>query len=156
MINFQKLSPQQKNGNQMSRFIKLSHAIWYCKYHIAWTPKYRYSILAGEIKEEVEYCIKQFASQKGGKIEAINVQKDHVHLIIGIPPKVSVSEMVGVLKGRTAIRVFNKFKKLKERPYWGNHFWAKGYCVDTIGLNIEMITKYVRYQEEQEKRIEKK
>jgi putative transposase len=64
-----------------------------------------------------------------------------VHLIVSIPPKVSVSDMVGVLKGRTAIRVFSKFKKLKERPYWGNHFWAKGYCVVTIGLNVEMITR---------------
>jgi putative transposase len=79
-----------------------------------------------------------------------------VHLIVSIPPKVSVSDMVGVLKGRTAIRVFSKFKKLKERPYWGNHFWAKGYCVDTIGLNVEMITRYVKYQEEQEKRKEKR
>ena len=156
MINFQKLSPQQKKGDQMSRFIKLSHAIWYCKYHIVWTPKYRYKILTGELKVEVDHCLRLYSSQKGGKIEELNVQKDHVHLIISIPPKVSVSEMVGILKGRTAIRVFSKFKKLKERPYWGNHFWAKGYCVDTIGLNIEMITKYVRFQEEQEKRIEKK
>ncbi len=156
MINFQKLSPQQKKGDQMSRFIKLSHAIWYCKYHIVWTPKYRYKILTGELKVEVDRCIRLFSNQKSGKVEELNVQKDHVHLIISIPPKVSVSEMVGILKGRTAIRVFSNFKKLKERPYWGNHFWAKGYCVDTIGLNIEMITKYVRYQEEQEKRIEKK
>ena len=140
----------------MSRFIKLSHAIWYCKYHIVWTPKYRYKILTGELKAEVDRCIRLFSNQKSGKVEELNVQKDHVHQIISIPPKVSVSEMVGILKGRTAIRVFSKFKKLKERPYWGNHFWAKGYCVDTIGLNIEMITKYVRYQEEQEKRIEKK
>ena len=138
----------------MSRFIKLSRAIWYCKYHIVWTPKYRYKILEGDIKKEVEYCIRLFSSQKGGRLEELNVQKDHVHLIISIPPKVSISEMVGVLKGRTAIRVFSKFRKLKERPYWGNHFWAKGYCVDTIGLNIEMITKYVRYQEDQEKRKE--
>jgi putative transposase len=156
MITFQKLSPQQKEGDQMSRFSKLSHVIRCCKYHIVWTPKYRYKVLTGEVKNEVEYCIRLFASQKGGKIEELNVQRDHVHLIVSIPPKVSVSDMVGVLKGRTAIRVFSKFKKLKERPYWGNHFWAKGYCVVTIGLNIEMITKYVKYQEEQEKRIERK
>ena len=140
MTNFLKLSPQQKKGNQMSRFLKLSHVIWYCKYHIVLTPKYRYRILVGDIKQEVEYCIRMFASQKGGKVQELNVQKDHVHLIIDVPPKVSISEMVGVLKGRTAIRVFSKFKKLKERPYWGNHFWAKGYCVDTIGLDIKMIT----------------
>ncbi len=76
----------------------------------------------------------------GGKVEELNVHKDHLHLIISMQPNLSVSEMIGVLKGRTAIRDFSEFQKLKERPYWGNHFWAKGYCVDTIGLNIEMIT----------------
>ena len=137
----------------MSRFLKLSHSIWYCKYHIVWTPKYRYRVLTGSIKEEVEHCIRTFALQKQCSLDELNVQSDHVHVIIDVPPKHSISEIVGTLKGRTAIRVFNKFKKLKERPYWGNHFWARGYCVDTIGLDIEMIKRYVKYQESQEKRI---
>ncbi len=136
----------------MSRFNKLSHALWHCLYHIVWTPKYRYRILQGEIKQEVEYCIKSFADQKGCLIEELNVQEDHVHILIMVPPKVSISELVGTLKGRTAIKVFNKFKHLKTRPYWGNHFWSKGYCVDTVGLNEEMIRKYVRYQEEKDKK----
>ena len=101
----------------------------------------------------MEHCIRTFALQKQCSLDELNVQSDHVHVIIDVPPKHSISEIVGTLKGRTAIRVFNKFKKLKERPYWGNHFWARGYCVDTIGLDIEMIKRYVKYQESQEKRI---
>jgi len=86
----------------------------------------------------------------------LNVQIDHVHLLMMVPPKESISGIVGTLKGRTAIRVFNKFKNLKNRPYWGNHFWSKGYCVDTVGLDEEMIRKYVKYQEDQERREESK
>jgi len=72
-----------------------------------------------------------------------------------VPPKTSISEYVGIVKGRTAIRVFNKFRKLKDKPYWGNHFWARGYCADTVGLDAEMIRKYVKYQEDIEKQNEK-
>ena len=68
-----------------------------------------------------------------------------------IPPKISVSDYVGVVKGRTAIRVFNQFKKLKEQKYWGNHFWTRGYCVDTVGLDEEMIRKYIKYQDDKDK-----
>ena len=71
-----------------------------------------------------------------------------------IPPKISISTYVGSLKGKGSIRILNKFKKLKEKPYWGNHFWAKGYCVDTVGLDSEMIRKYVKHQEKKEKRAE--
>ena len=140
----------------MSRFKKLSHAVWYCLYHIVWTPKYRYRILKGEIKNEVEHCIKSFSTQKGCEIEELNIQEDHVHLLIMVPPKVSISDIVGILKGRTAIRIFNKFKHLKQKPYWGNHFWSKGYCVDTVGLSEEMIKKYIQYQERKDKRDENK
>ena len=140
----------------MSRFKRLSHAIWHCMYHIVWTPKYRYRILKGEIKVEVEHCIKVFSEQKGCMIEELNVQEDHVHLVLLVPPKVSISDIVGVLKGRTAIRLFNKYKRLKNRPYWGNHFWSKGYCVDTVGLDAEMIKRYVKYQEKKDKREEEK
>ena len=71
-----------------------------------------------------------------------------------VPPKVSISGYAGTVKGRTAIRVFNRFRKLKEKPYWGNHFWARGYCVDTIGLDSEMVRKYVKYQEQKERESE--
>jgi putative transposase len=72
-----------------------------------------------------------------------------------VPPKVSISGFVGTLKGRTAIRVLNRFRELKQKPYWGNHFWARGYCVDTVGLDSEAIRKYVKYQEKQERDSEK-
>jgi len=85
----------------------------------------------------------------------MNVQVDHVHIIVMVSPKTSISEYVGTVKGRTAIRVFNKFRELKKKPYWGNHFLARGYCVDTLGLDAEMTKKYVKYQEDIEKRNDK-
>lgn len=138
----------------MSRFEKLSHTIWHCQYHIVWVPKYRFRILNGEVGREVINCIRAFSEQKSCRIVELNVQIDHVHLLVMVPPKVSISNLVGTLKGRTAIRVFNKFRHLKKRPYWGNKFWARGYCVDTVGLDSEMIRKYVKYQERKEKRTE--
>ena len=138
----------------MSRFKKLSQTIWHCQYHIVWVPKYRYRVLSGEIKIDVENLIRAFSNQQECEIVELNVQIDHVHLLVMIPPKISISTYVGRLKGRTAIRVLNKFKKLKQNRYWGNHFWAKGYCVDTVGVDSDMIRKYVKYQEKQEKRVE--
>ncbi len=156
MTIFQKLSPQLKKGIIMSRYKKMSHSIWHCAYHIVWTPKYRYRILKGEIKNEVEHCIRSFSKQKGCLVEELNIQIDHVHFMIMIPPKISISDMMGIIKGRTAIRVFGKFKHLKQKTYWGNYFGSKGYCVDTVGLNEEMIRKYIKYQEDQDKRDEQK
>ena len=138
----------------MSRFRKLSQTIWYCQYHIVWTPKYRFRILSGDIAQEVETCIR-FSEQQGGEVMELTIQFDHVHLLALIPSKVSVSGYVGTVKGRTAIRIFNRFRKLKEKPYWGNHFWARGYCVDTGGLDKEMIRKYIKYQETKERESEK-
>ena len=120
-----------------------------------WVPKYRFRVLKGAIAEEVATCIRIFSEQLGCEIVEMNVQIDHVHLLVMVPPKVSVSGFVGTIKGRTAIRVLNKFRKLKEKPYWGNHLWARGYCVDTVGLDLEMIQKYVKYQEAKEKEAEK-
>jgi len=139
----------------MSRFRKLSHTIWHCQYHIVWTPKYRLKILEGDVSEEVASCIRAFSEQKECEVIELNVQKDHVHLVVMVPPKVSISDYMGIIKGRTAIRVFNKFRSLKKKPYWGNHFWARGYCVDTVGLDAEKICKYVKYQETQERKSEK-
>ena len=139
----------------MSRFRKLSQTIWHCQYHIVWVPKYRFRVLQGNVAREVENCIRAFSEQLGCEVIEMNVQIDHVHLVAMVPPKVSISGYVGTIKGRTAIRVFNKFRKLKEKPYWGNHFWARGYCVDTIGMDSEMVIKYVRYQEQKERDFEK-
>ena len=132
----------------MSRFKKLSHVIWHCQFHIVWVPKYRYRVLNGKIGEEVRKNIIIQSERLNCEIVELSVQDDHVHLLIKVPPKIAISKLMGVLKGKTAIRVFNKFPKLKERPYWGNHFWAEGYCVDTVGLDSEMIKKYVKYQDD--------
>ena len=138
----------------MSRFRKLAQTIWFCQYHIVWVPKYRFRILRDKVAEEVEVCIRAFSEQQGGEVRELNVQEDHVHLLALVPPKISISGYVGTLKGRTAIRIFNRFRQLKEKPYWGNHFWARGYCVDTVGLDPEMIRKYIKYQEARERRSE--
>jgi len=92
-----------------------------------------------------------FCQQLGCEVVELNVQIDHVHLLVKVPPKLSISELMGVLKGRTAIRLFSAYPYLRKQPYWGNHFWAKGYCVDTVGLNSEMVQKYVKFQEKEEK-----
>ena len=135
----------------MSRFKKLSHTIWFCQYHIVWTPKYRYKILTGQLATDVDDCVRAFTERQGGEVVELNVQVDHVHLLALIPPKVSVSDFVGAVKGRTAIRILNKYKKLKQKPYWGNHFWTRGYCVDTVGLDEEKVRRYVRYQDDKDR-----
>ena len=138
----------------MSRFRKLTHAVWHCKYPIIWTPKYRFRVLEGETGKEVEGCIRAFTQERSSEVLELNVQRDHVHLVALVPPKVSISELMGRLKGRTAIRILKKHPELRKKRYWGNHFWAPGYCVDTIGLNEEMIRRYVRYQEKKEREVE--
>ena len=135
----------------MSRFRKLSQTIWHCQYHIVWVPKYRFKILKGNVAKEVENCVRAFSEQQSCEILELNVQIDHVHVVVMVPPKLSISDFLGTVKGRTAIRVFNKFRHLKKKPYWGNHFWTKGYCVDTIGLDSEMVRKYVKYQHDKDK-----
>ena len=138
----------------MSRFDKLSHVLWHCQYHIIWVPKYRYRVLTGTVGREVFDCIQIYSNRLSCQVIELNVQADHVHLLIKVPPKQSISNLMGAVKGRTAIRVFKQFPYLKKRPYWGNHFWAKGYCVDTVGLDEKMIRKYVKYQEKIEKQQE--
>ena len=131
----------------MSRFEKLSHVIWFCQYHIVFVPKYRYRVLQGDIGKYVYRSIYAHTERAGCKIVELNVQPDHVHLLVKIPPKISVSTLVGRIKGKTAIQVFQKFPDLRTKRYWGNHFWAVGYCVDTVGMDAEMIRKYVKYQD---------
>ena len=138
----------------MSRFNKLSHTLWHHQYHIVWVPKYRFRILTGHVALEVDRCTRAFTEQQKCEIVELNIQIDHVHLIVMVPPKIAVSNYVGTVKGRTAIRVLNKFKTLKQKPYWGNHFWARGFCSDTVGLDAEKIRLYVLYQEKKEKQFE--
>ncbi|GJQ59311.1 MAG: IS200/IS605 family transposase [Candidatus Scalindua sp. AMX11] len=138
----------------MGRFNKLAHAVYDCKYHLVWCPKYRFRILTGEVGMSVRDIIKQLCEWEKIEILEGNVQKDHIHLVLSIPPKYSVSEMIGFLKGKSAIKMFDRYLYLKKR-YWGRHFWAKGYCVSTVGLDEEQIRKYVRWQLKKDKDMDK-
>ena len=138
----------------MSRFRKLTHAIWHCQYHLVWVPKYRYRVLDGLIGHETGKCIRIFSEQAKCEVQELNVQRDHVHMVVMVPPKLSISELMGRVKGRSAIRILRQFAELRKKRYWGNHFWAPGYCVDTVGLDAEMIRKYVKYQEKNERKQE--
>jgi len=138
----------------MSKYRKLSHVIYKCDYHIVWVPKYRFRVLTGQIKDLVEEDIRMLCEWKRCDIQELSVQLDHVHVVVSIPPKISVSELMGVLKGKLAIKLFRSYPKMKQKPYWGNHFWARGYFVSTVGIDEETIKRYVKYQEKQEKQIE--
>ena len=95
---------------------------------MVWVPKYRYRVLRGPVGEEVARCVNVFTERLHSEVIELNVQEDHVHLIVMIIPKVSVSGFMGEVKGRTAIRVFKQFPNLREKPYWGNHFWLSVVC----------------------------
>ncbi len=136
------------------RFKKLSHTIYECKYHVVFCPKYRYRILKDDIAESVRQQIYRLVEQKD-KVEVLelNVQLDHVHLVLSLPPKYAVSDFMGYLKGKLAMRLFQRYERLGKR-YWGRHLWSRGYCVSTVGLNEDQIRKYVRWQERKEREQE--
>jgi len=138
----------------MVKWHKQSHCVYQCKYHMVWCPKYRYRILTGEVGSQLEQTLRLLCQWKRIEILELNIQSDHVHLVVQIPPRLSVSQAMGILKGKSAIKLFQRFRGLKKRPYWGNHFWARGYCVTTIGMDEQKIRRYVKYQEENEKREE--
>lgn len=148
------MSSRLCHNKGMSKWKKLSHVLYQCKYHIVWCPKYRFRILEGVIADQLDTTIRMLCEWKDIEIIEMNIQSDHVHMLVSIPPKLSISTMMGILKGKTAIKIFKSFPKLKRKPYWGNHFWSRGYCVSTIGLDEEKIRKYVKYQEKNEKREE--
>ena len=140
----------------MGKFRQLSHVFYKCEYHVVFTPKYRFRILSGTIKLQVEQDIRAISQWKDVEVEELNVQPDHVHLVCSIPPKFSVSEIMGMIKGKIAMRIFKSYPELKRKPYWGNHFWARGYFISTIGLDSEMIKRYVKHQEQEEKKEERR
>jgi putative transposase len=137
------------------RFRRLSHTLYECKYHLIFCPKYRYRILRDEIKEWVKREIIKLLGQKEGiEVIEMNVQVEHIHLVVWIPPKYAVSEVMGYLKGKLAIRMFQRYEKLGKQ-FWGRHLWSRGYCVSTVGIDEERIRQYVRWQEEKDKEVEK-
>ena len=138
----------------MGKYRKLTHVVYKCDYHIVFTPKYRFRILTGDVRTAVEQDLRQVCAWKEVEIDEMNVQVDHVHMVVSIPPRLSVSDFMGILKGKTAIRLFKSYPNLKKKPYWGNHFWSRGYFVNTVGINEEMIRRYVKYQEDEERKME--
>jgi len=138
----------------MSEYKKLTHTIYECKYHIVFCPKYRFKIFTGDIAEYSRQKLYALARQKDNlEVIELNVQSDHVHKIISIAPKYSVSGIVGFLKGKLTTSLFYRYEKLGKK-YWGRHLWSRGYCVSTVGLDEEKIRKYVKYQEKKEREKE--
>ncbi len=137
------------------RFRRLSHTIYECKYHLIFCPKYRRRILKDEIREYVRREIENLLRQKEGiEIIEMNVQSDHIHLIVWIPPKYTVSAVMGYLKGKLAIRLLQKYERLGKQ-FWGRHLWGRGYCVSTVGIDEQRIREYVQWQEKKEQEIER-
>ena len=134
----------------MSKYRKLTHVYYKCDYHIVFTPKYRFRILEGMIKSLIEHDLQVISTWKDVQIQELNIQIDHIHMVCSVPPKVSISEFMGILKGKIAIKLFKTYPSLKQKPYWGNHFWSRGYFVSTVGLDEEMIKRYVKHQSHQE------
>ena len=136
------------------KFERLSHSIYECKYHIVFCPKYRYRIFKDDVAEYTRQQIYRLIQQKEKvAVLELNVQAEHVHVVLSIAPKYAVSNIMGYLKGKLAMRLFQRYEKLGKR-YWGRHLWSRGYCVSTIGLDEERIRKYVKWQEKREKEIE--
>ncbi|MBP3370916.1 MAG: IS200/IS605 family transposase [Clostridia bacterium] len=124
----------------------LSHTKWMCKYHIVFTPKYRRKAVYNQYKESIRDILKQLCAQKGVEIIEGHLMVDHIHILVSIPPKMSVSYFMGYLKGKSALMIFDKHANLKYL-YGNRHFWAEGYYVSTVGLNEATIRKYIQEQE---------
>lgn len=125
-----------------------------CKYHIVFCPKYRYPIFDGKVGQYAKQQVYHLARQKDlVEVEEINVQADHVHTILSVPPRYSISGIMGFLKGKMALNLFHRYERLGKR-YWGRHLWSRCYCVNTIGLNEEQIRKYVKWQNHKDKQAE--
>lgn len=125
----------------------LSHSKWDCKYHIVFVPKYRKKVLYGKIRKFLGSVFHELAKQRRSKILEGHMVQDHVHMLIQIPPKYSVSEVVGYMKGKSAIAVARQFSGRK-RNFNGEKFWARGYAVSTVGFEEEQIRKYIQNQDQ--------
>jgi putative transposase len=123
----------------------LAHSKWRCKYHIVFAPKYRRQVIYGKIKADIGVILRKLCEYKGVEILEANACPDHIHMLVSIPPKISVAYFVGYLKGKSSLMIFDKHANLKYK-YGNRHFWCRGYYVDTVGRNKEAIVKYIREQ----------
>ena len=132
----------------------LSHTKWLCKYHIVFILKYRRKIIYNQYRESIKEIIKSLCKYKGVEIIEGHLMADHVHMLVSIPPKYSVSSIMGYLKGKSALMIFDKHANLKYN-FGNRHFWSEGYYVSTVGLNEATIAKYIREQEKHDIAIDK-
>ena len=123
----------------------LAHTQWECKYHIVFAPKYRRQIIYGKIKQDIGQMIRKLCEYKGVEIIEAEACKDHIHMLVAIPPKYSISQFMGYLKGKSSLMIFEKYANLKYK-YGNRHFWCRGYYVSTVGKNKKAIAEYIRNQ----------
>ena len=120
----------------------LAHTKWNCKYHIVFAPKYRRQVIYGKIKEDIGKMLRKLCEYKDVEIIEAEACKDHIHMLVSIPPKHSVSQVMGYLKGKSSLMIFEKYANIKYK-YGNRHFWCRGYYVDTIGRNRKVIEEYI-------------
>ena len=135
----------------MSNYRSLSHTKWECKYHVVFIPKYRKKVIYGEIRRYLGDVLRRLAEQRESRIEEGHLMADHVHMMISIPPKYSVAQVIGYLKGKSAIHIAREFAGRK-RNFVGQHFWARGYFVSTVGRDEGVIREYIREHEQEDQR----
>jgi putative transposase len=140
----------KKEDEPMHDRESLSHVRWDCKYHVVFVPKYRQKKLYGKFRRKVGEIFRHLCRQRGVELMEGHLKPDHVHMRLKIPPKYSVSHAIGFLKGKSAVRIHREI--LDNKKVTGLHFWARGYCVSTVGLDEETIKKYIREQEDNEKK----
>ena len=131
----------------------LAHTQWNCKYHIVFAPKYRRQIIYGRIKISIGRILRELCERKHVEIIEANACKDHIHMLVKIPPKIAVSDFMGYLKGKSSLMIFDQHANLKYK-YGNRHFWCRGYYVDTVGRNEKVIQEYIKGQLEEDQRID--
>ena len=131
----------------------LSHTSWECKYHIVWIPKYRKKVLYGELRRYIGALLRDHAQRKECEIEEGHLMVDHVHVLISVPPKYSVSQVMGYIKGKSAISIARTYMGRKKN-FTGMHFWARGFHVSTVGYDEEAVREYIKCQEKEDQRID--
>ena len=128
----------------------LSHTSWNCKYHLVFAPKYRRQEIYGKLKTDIGKILRELCERKEVEIIEAECCKDHIHMLVQIPPKYSVSEIMGYLKGKSSLMIFDRHANLKYK-YGNRHFWCRGYFVDTVGKNAKKIEEYIRNQLQEDK-----
>ena len=137
----------------MSQTRSLSHSRWECQYHVVFIPKYRKKSIFGQIREDLGDVLRELARQKESRIVKGHLMADHVHMLIEIPPKYAVANVVGFMKGKSAICIARRYGERK-RNFRGKNFWARGYFVSTVGRDEEKIREYIRHQEVEDQRVD--